>query len=105
MTNTYEIDVVVYSRPTIGGGDPTDRPASTMKQYGNVDEGLTYEYTMPLNWDRTEIAGETCYIHATQVPEDFMVFQNTDPDDDEHYTPSLLSTDFKAQLFGCPVEE
>jgi hypothetical protein len=34
-----------------------------------------------------------------------MVFQNTDPDDTDHYTESLLSTDFKAMLFGCPVEE
>ena len=34
-----------------------------------------------------------------------MYFQNTDPNDDEHYTPSLLSTNFKAKLFGCPVEE
>jgi len=93
--------------PTIAG-DATNRPATTMKQYGNIDpeiEGAMYEYEIPIDWVRSEAAGETCYIHATQVPEDFMTFQNTDPNDTEHYDESLLSTDFKARLFGCPIEE
>ena len=92
--------------PTIAG-DATNRPATTMKQYGNVDSDTPsiYEYEIPIDWVRSEEAGETCYIHATQVPEDFMTFQNTDPNDVEHYDESLLSTNFKARLFGCPVEE
>ena len=62
--------------PTIAG-DATNRPATTMKQYGNIDpeiEGAMYEYEIPIDWVRSEAAGETCYIHATQVPEDFMTF-------------------------------
>jgi hypothetical protein len=76
-----------------------------MKQYGNTDDSIVYIYNIPINLDRDLRPGETIYIHGTQVPEDFMVFRNLDPDDTEHYDAGLASTDYDALLTGCPVEE
>ena len=104
LTNTAEEDVTVYSTASIGG-DAHATPSSAMKQYGNTDDSIVYIYNIPINIDRNLQGNETMYIHGTQVPEDFMLFQNLDPNDLEHYNSNLSSTDYDALLTGCPVEE
>ena len=84
-------------------GDPHSSPENVMKQYGNTEASTSYNYEMGVVPNR-EVAGETIYIHATQVPE-FLSFRNTDPNDTDHYSPDILSEAYIADLNGAPVEE
>ncbi len=76
-----------------------------MKQYGDTegDAGF-YNYEVTTNHVRG-LNAETVYVHATSMP-DFLVFTNTDPNDTDHYDPSIHGQiGYKALIQGAPEKE
>jgi hypothetical protein len=104
LTNTSEAYLTIYNTVTISG-DPYSTAASAMKQYGDIDNAVVYDYKPGMTSNRTLIpAGETIYIHATQVPA-YLYFLNTDPNDTDHYNADIVGESYLATLIGIPIEE